>query len=256
MNVITWNMQGANGFGENKWNTDVKRLFRAGAQVILLQECGQPPGSAQPALLPPPGGAGVPPLAVPPWLGAFAPPGALNWNYYLWNIGTRRRPCIIGIYWVETDPVGRRVNLAIATVVAADIGGAVVPINLIYVPPPIAGTRPAIGIRVALPGGNANLFTLHAISPGGANAPGLLTNIHVYGPPWFVAGDFNRLPATWAGVVPPVGTQMAPNTGDATHPGSGTNLDYGLINPGPVPPAGQVMTNFVVSDHYPVLYIL
>jgi hypothetical protein len=245
LNLVTWNMQGATGFGENKWRTDVTRLFRAGAQVVLLQECGNPPNSAGPVAVPPPflGGAGV--------------PGGMNWSYLAWSIGSRRHPCDIGIYWVETDPGGHRCNLAIATVVFAAVPGAVIPGNLICVPPPAVGPgqRPAIGIRVPYGGGNIDLYTLHAISPGGPNAPGLLANINVVGPPWLAAGDYNRAPATWGGGggVLPAGAVVSNHNGDATHPGSGTNLDYAINRPGGAVP-GQVMDNFVVSDHYPVYY--
>ena len=48
MNIVTWNMQGATGFGESKWRTDVSRLFHPdfGTEVACLQEAGYPPDSA------------------------------------------------------------------------------------------------------------------------------------------------------------------------------------------------------------------
>lgn len=245
MNVITWNMQGATGFGENKWRTDVARLFNRGAQICLLQECGNPPPSALP-------------IPAPPVFGGAAVPGGINWNYYSWNIGSRRHPCTVGIFWLETDPAGHRVNLAIATVIFAGVPGAVVPNGIMYVPPAggIAAARPAIGIRIPFGGGNANIFTLHALAGGGGDAPALITNINGGGAPWFAAGDMNRLPATWGAVALPGGVVGCPNSGDPTHPGTGTNLDYGFANGIAPAAAGLVMSDFVVSDHYPVYYVI
>ncbi len=239
MNVITWNMQGATGFGESKWNTDVSRLFQANAEVICLQECGNPPPTAIPT-------------AAPAWLAGHAiPGGGYQWQYFLWNLGTQSRPYFINILWIETDPVGHRVNLAIAFSAAA-----VAALNLIYITPGIVGTRPAIGVRVPYGGATLDIYTLHAISPGGADGPNLINNIIAVGAPGgFCAGDYNTDPNTWAGVLPAAAV-VCPHNGVVTHPGSGTNLDYAIKSAAGGAIQGSVFTGFVVSDHYPVAYLL
>ncbi|NCQ99950.1 MAG: hypothetical protein GPJ11_08885 [Microcystis aeruginosa L211-101] len=239
MRVVTWNMQGATGGGESKWNADVKRLFlQAGVNVACLQESGNPPPSAVPA-------------AAPGWLPGFAPPVGLNGAYLLWNLGTSSRPFNVYIIWIETDPTGHRNNVAVASVLP--------PLNLIYIPNPLGG-RPAIGMRLLYgPAGNADIFSLHAFSGNGNDGPGLLANINLTGGSWFAAGDYNCDPTQWGlpgsgspKIVPP-GTAYCPHNPVPTHPGSGTNLDYAFKNPGPGV-IGTVLDNFIVSDHYPVIY--
>ncbi|MEH1906054.1 MAG: endonuclease/exonuclease/phosphatase family protein [Nostoc sp.] len=233
MNIITWNMQGATGSGESKWNTDVKRLFlQLGVNVACLQECGNPPSSAIPT-------------AAPAWLPGFAPPVGLNGAYLLWNLGTSSRPFNVYIVWIETDPNGHRNNLAVASILP--------PSNLIYIQPGLPGGRPALGMRLLYGPGNVDIFTLHAFSGSGNDAPGLIANINATGGLWFAAGDYNRDPTSWTGVILPGGTVYCAHNVVATHPGTGTNLDYGFKNPGPAV-VGVVGNNFVVSDHFPVSY--
>lgn len=239
MNVITWNMQGATGSGESKWNTDVKRLFlQLGVNVACLQECGNPPLSAISE-------------AAPAWLPGFAPPVGLVEYYLLWNLGTNSRPFNVYIVWIETDPNGHRNNLAVASVLP--------PLNLIYINPGLPGGRPALGMRLLYGLGNADIFTLHAFSGNGNDGPGLLANISVTGGSWFAAGDYNCAPTQWglpgsgAPKIVPAGTTYCAHNVVPTHPGSGTNLDYAFKNPGPAV-MGTVLNNFVVSDHYPVAY--
>ena len=239
MDVITWNMQGATGSGESKWNTDVKRLFlQSGVHVTCLQECGSLPSSA---------------IAIPPpaWLPGFAPPAGLNGDYVVWNLGTSSRPFNIYILWLETDPTGHRNNLAIASIL--------LPLSLIYIPNPLGG-RPAIGMRLPYGStGNVAIFTLHAFSGSGNDGPGLLANMNMAGGSWFAAGDYNCDPTQWglpgstAPKIMPAGTVYCPHNIVPTHPGSGTNLDYAFKNPGPGV-QGIVGEQFVVSDHYPVAY--
>lgn len=238
MNVITWNMQGATGFRESKWNTDVTRLFLAGAEIICLQECGNPPPSAVQ-------------IASPPWLAGYAIPGGINGGCYLWSIGTRSRGISAMIVWLETDPVGHRVNEAVVFSL-----GAVMPTNLMLIPNG-GGGRPAIGARLRSAAGNvADFYSIHARADnGGLDGPGLITGIVGVGAAaWFAAGDFNRNPNTWPGYVP-VGAVLAGHNGATTHPGSGTNLDYAFAPVG-TNFAGIVSSGFVVSDHYPVAYVL
>lgn len=235
MNIITWNMQGATGFGESKWHTDLRRLFAAGADIIALQECGNLPAIAVP-------------LAAPAWL---AGPGAYNTAFVTMNFGTRSRPAYINALWVETDPVGHRVNLAVAYNPAS-----YAVINSILIANPAGGgARPALGLRFPVAAGNLDVYTIHAQSPGGADGPGLVTSIVATGGMFFAAGDYNALPATWAGATP-AGAVLCPNNAAVTHPSSGTNLDYAFRNAALGPITGNVMSSFIVSDHYPVAYLL
>lgn len=235
MNVVTWNMQGATGSGQSKWTEDVKRLFVAGTDVACLQECGVPPASA--TVAPP-----------PPWLGPFVPPVGVNVAYLVWNLGTSTRPSYVYIFWILSDPNGNRNNLALASKVA--------PNALVYVNPGLPGGRPSIGVQLPYGFGSVCLFTLHAFSGGGQDAPNLLANINAVGGSWFAAGDYNRDPNTWGpgpGHAPPPNALLCPHNVVPTHPGSGTNLDYAFKSPGPAV-FGEVFSNFVVSDHYPVGY--
>lgn len=231
--IVTWNMQGATALGESKWNTDVARLFKQqpNLNVALLQEAGSPPASAVAAAAP-----------------AFNTAGpAFNWAYMQWNLGTASRPQNINIYWVQCDTGGNRNNLAIAFRLA--------PVSLMYIPNPIIAlpvNRPAIGVRFAYGAGTLDLYTLHAFSGGGGDGPGFLNAINARGAPWAVGGDFNRNPNTMPpGMLP----FLCPHNPVATHPGSGTNLDYAFRSFAPAV-NGIVDVNFVVSDHYPVYYAI
>lgn len=233
MNIVTWNMQGATGFRESKWVTDIPRLFSAGAEILCLQECG---------LLPP----RAVNLAAPAWL---AGPGAVNTRFAQINYGTRSRPAYVNVLWAETDPVGHRVNLAVAYLPTAHAA-----LNSVLLPNPAGGgSRPALGLRFPAGGGNVVIYTLHAVSPGGADAPGLVGAIVATGHPFFAAGDYNRNPASWAGGLIPAGANACPHNGGVTHPGSGTNLDYAFSSGGPF--NGTVLGSFIVSDHLPVGYV-
>ena len=232
MNVVTWNMQGATGQGENKWNADVTRLFRGDAEIVCLQESGFPPNTAIP----------IPP---PPWLAGFAPPPGLNVQFLQWNIGTGSRPFLLYILWVETDLGAHRNNVAIVS--------RHMPMNLIYVNPGLPGGRPAVGFRIPYGFGTVDVFSLHAFSGGGGDAPNLLNNINATGGSWFAAGDYNRDPGTWGPPPPPPGALLCGHNPVATHPGTGTNLDYAFKSPGPAV-YGIVFENFIVSDHFPVGY--
>lgn len=233
MNIITWNMQGATGFRESKWVTDIPRLFAAGAQVLCLQECGNlPPGGFDNDML--------------PWL---AGPGAYNARYVTVNYGTSDRLALVNILWVETDPNGHRVNLAIAF----DPSAFTATSAILLANPAGGNSRPAVGLRFPVPAGALDLYTIHAQSPGGADGPGLINAIVGTGGTFFSAGDYNALPTAWAGNTP-AGAVLCPNTGDNTHPGSGTNLDYAFRNAARGPVTGTVWNTFVVSDHYPVAY--
>lgn len=236
MNIVTWNMQGSTGTRESKWNTDVKRIFlQTNVEVALLQEAGVPPSAVA-----------VVPLG---FLFGALPPPAFNLQSLLWNSGTASRPRNIGIFWLHCDLGANRNNLAIAFDVAA-----VNPQNFLYLNNPVgAANRPAIGIRFAYGGGSLDVYTLHAFSGGGGDAPGFLAAINARGANWAVGGDFNRAPPPplWAG-APGV---LCPHNAVPTHPGSGTNLDYAFKRFAPAV-TGIVDANFIVSDHFPVYYVI
>lgn len=239
MNIVTWNMQGATGFGESKWITDIPRLFKMGAHALCLQECGNLPPTS---------------VDVPhaPVLIGGPIPHAYAARYVVINYGTASRPNNVNVFWIETDPNGHRVNLAVAF--STDAPAAV---NTLYLANPAGGNaRPAIGLRFPVAGGpNVDVYTVHAQSPGGADGPGLVTAIVASGAPFFSAGDYNTDPANWVHVVP-LGAVLCPNNSTITHPGSGTNLDYAFRNTAAGAVNGQVVNDFIVSDHLPVAYTI
>lgn len=231
MRIITWNMQGATSGGESKWNTDVTRLFKgAKADVVCLQEAG----CSFPA-----SGEVIP---APAWI-SVAPKNTII--YFRWNIGSHHQPMNIYVLWIQCDLGANRNNLAIASTIP--------PVNLIYTLPGLPGGRPGLGMRLSYNNAFINVFTLHAFSGNGNDAPGLLRSINEKGSPWFAAGDYNRDPSIWDISKLPTNTALCEHNLDITHPGSGTNLDYAFFNPARAFP-GTVMNNFVVSDHYPVVY--
>ncbi|MFZ5817640.1 MAG: endonuclease/exonuclease/phosphatase family protein [Bacillota bacterium] len=209
----TWNMQGSSASTENKWNSGVLAMFtQLHLEVCCLQECGGVPDSAQ-----------------------------LVQNYHgieLYTWGTERsRKYILFYPW---DQGGNRCNLAIVS------RSQILQPALLY---PTAGPvwRPALGANL----NGLWLFSIHAISPNGPDAPGLLNAIALYAGTagWVAAGDYNREPHTLA--VP--WTVNPPN--GVTRPASGVAIDYAVgTNPRPV--TGQVVSGLLLSDHYPVLYSL
>jgi cytolethal distending toxin subunit B len=213
---------------ESKWTKGVTQLLRkpVEADVVCLQECGALPGHIGPG-------------AAPPWNVNIA---NVQWVYCTWTPFRET----FNVLWIQTDPAGNRVNLALCS------PGE--PAGLLYANPGLAGGRPAIGFRVANP--QIDVFTLHAFSGNGNDAPGLIQNIDgvVNGIPlnfaWCAAGDFNREPGTW---VPPAGAILAPNA--ITRPASNAEYDYCVQFPVPqMLTEGYVITGLHMSDHEPVVY--
>jgi len=230
--LVTWNMQGANGFGGgNKWRQDVTRLFlQEGVQIACLQECGVPAATAVPA----------------PGLAPIAGPTPVPVALFTWNMRSVRRPFNVNGVFAQTDPAppngANRCNLSIVTTLT--IQG----VSMVAGP---AWGRPALGITLNNPnGGTIVVYSLHARSGGGNDAPTLIGNIAGVGGSWFAAGDYNRNPASWAGLIP--GGAFACNHQDPTLPAWGTILDYAFCTGAGLP--GAVDDNFVVSDHFPVYY--
>lgn len=216
MNLVTWNMQGASHSTENKWNTGVQNLLSSGADVCCLQECGAMPGSAV--------------------LNIAGYGGVAGLDLYTW--GTARTNKYILFY--PADPGGNRCNLAIVSKVAPIAG-------YLFVPgaPPI--WRPTIGMTV----GGGTVFTIHAISPNGPDAPALVNVALGVAGNVVVAGDYNRAPGTMGG-----GAQVVCLPNGPTHPATApvSYYDYAIKNYGGAV-TGAVQSLYL-SDHLPVAFVL
>jgi len=222
MPTLTWNMQGASASWENKWNVGVLNLMtQLGAEAACLQECGAVPGSAV--------------------LQAHNYNGVANLDLYTW--GTARTQKYILFYpW---DLYGNRCNLAIVSVAP--------PLNPLLVYPAAAPIwRPVLGAQLG--GVGPWCCTLHAISPNGPDAGGLLNALNGLALPtgWDAYGDFNRepdgtFPAGYWVVCPP----NYP-TYPATAPRS--RYDYSVRSWPRAPVLGAVQ-GLYLSDHLAVAYV-
>lgn len=151
--------------------------------------------------------------------------------------GTERNRKYITFYWF-----GQRVNLAVVSNTA--------PTNACLVSPTAGPTqRPALGATIV----GLTVFSSHAISPGGPDAPGLLnavqTTMRTTSSPWVVAGDFNR--------EPPINGYycQAPNTNTYSVTDPRLMLDW-CVTSWNADVTGSVQRAVHFSDHYPVLYDL
>ena len=231
MNIVTWNMQGGNAATEVKWQTGVANLManlNPRPDFALIQEAGAVPDSAEP-------------IETQEFID---PTGELtDVEYYSWG-GTHSRPGY-AIAFHNWDTGGNRVNTAV--------------VSRTFVPPPaplalIWGAvgpewRPALGMQV----GGGWFFSFHAISPGGADAPGVVAAVPgtAHGA-WLIAGDFNREPNPPFPV--PAGSAIrepAAPTYSVKNPVR--RYDYCVSNVAPRGP-GQVIGNIVLSDHFPVFF--
>lgn len=211
--TMSWNMQGA----EDKWTTNVAGLFRAfpGLHWIALQECGQAPGAA-----------------VKNWILKDQFGNDVSVGLYRWQWGDRDSTLLI-YYMQVQESLQNRLSYAVCINERLEAHDRLYPVN----PPIVISTsiterrRLALGVRVRR-GAASNqdtepftIFSYHAFTGGGANAPWTLreVNIHVPGP-WYMLADFNREPGPWV----PVSTArlVAPET--PTYPRSGprSSLDY------------------------------
>lgn len=237
MIVTTWNLQGSNATTEVKWQTGVANLFRGSLvppDAICLQEAGGVPASAMHR------------VNVP-----IAGPGGNMTNISVWDWGgttrnSMRTPAktIIFHNW---DTGGNRVNTAVVTRTTLPHPAQVA---LVW------GTngpvwRPAVGVLFR----GEWLFSYHAISPGGADAPNVLARVAALagGSSWRVGGDFNRAPATLggAGVLPANSVVCPPN--QPTHPCTHavSQYDY-FVCEGNAARTGLVDTSLFLSDHWSV----
>lgn len=223
--VVTWNMEGGTHKEQSKWQDAVVPLMSGGtdADVLCLQEAGGLPPSAV---------AYTPPPPVPDWLAP--PPAKFVWRFCTWQPGKKK---VFYILWGETDPGGHRVNLALVTQQLPD--------GFWYAPSGAVGGRPALGVQLA----GENVFSLHAFSGGGGNAPALITSIQATvggGSDFVAAGDYNREPP-WA---PPHGNLCPPDK--PTRWKTKKKLDY-MVRTDPAI-TGIVLDNLVLSDHFPVVF--
>ncbi|HEX8674730.1 MAG TPA: endonuclease/exonuclease/phosphatase family protein [Longimicrobium sp.] len=232
MNITTWNMQGSSARTEAKWRTGVHTLLQSAERwrpnVICLQECGSAPPSGR--LL----------FHVP----FFSPAGvATTVDVLAWG-GSPTRPAA----WVafhQWDIAGHRVNLAVVTRQGVPAAGDVV----LQWPAGVTTRRPVLGLRT----GGVWVFSCHAMSPGGADAPGLLAAARgaAGATPWVVAGDFNRQPDGFA----PMGSVVCPPNGP-TYPTAWpvSSYDY-VVRSGAISATG-VRLSLLMSDHMPVAFVL
>jgi hypothetical protein len=249
-------MQGATSGVESKWGKAADLLKSNSLDVLCLQECGKLP----PSISHVPRGEEEVRRPNP----VFQTNEVPNAHEYRWEVWQRSRRAPLYVYWADG---GTRVSLAILTIRQ--------PSYLLYEAPvdfgPTSesqGPRPAIGIGFE----NAlwdtlhdiDVWTVHAKSLGGGDNDStellncINTNSTGYGSgslgacTWMSLGDYNLLPES-LGDPNKIRYVICPPDG-VTHPGSDKELDYMVRSPGSEEIEGVVVSEFVVSDHYPVLY--
>ncbi|MFK0148954.1 FG-GAP-like repeat-containing protein [Streptomyces griseus] len=231
----TWNLQGGTDGTDSKWTTGVQRLvFGYGSEVsahnvVALQEAGsRPPGTHR---------------------NIVASSVIAGQTYEvaetLWQVDGEHRY----IYFMETDPTGHRVNLAMVTDRVPDA---------FYIVPgssSIERSRPSFGVRFG-----SNIFwTVHALSGGGNDAPAYIRNMNALAGvhySWLAMGDFNQDPAALRERMPRGSTDFPlahiEDSGDNTYQGA-SELDYAV---GSIDLAAgvtaHVLPNLAGSDHWPV----
>lgn len=173
--VASWNMQGANNEGGNKWNSIVARQMRY-YDIIALQESGAYPGLTS-----------VPnedPIHVER-IG-----NNLDVTQRVWFTGSSDRTFGTAyIYHVQNGRTNFRTSMAIVSRRQAD--------EVIVIGPIGGASRPILGIRH----GNDYFFDIHAGAHENNEAPGAVAAIedHMSGllennprTNWIIMGDFNR----------------------------------------------------------------
>ncbi|MFJ3522883.1 endonuclease/exonuclease/phosphatase family protein [Pseudomonas sp. NPDC090203] len=250
VNVATWNMQGAAEATDTKWRTFVLQLARANA-VVALQEVGVVPNSAVHAT----------PIVVLDQFGT-----AFQIEHYHWNAGTVTRPEWYRIFFIDVQRL--RVNLAIVVSLASGLDIVRPVVISDGLPNSESGrfNRPALGLQLRFRSDSQELFSVysfHAISGGGVNAPRMLREVSWHTPSrFFMTGDFNRDPrqgppgstqrrGNW--ISPPDIAQLALPASE-THPSVAplNMLDYAVVN-GTEPSTGRVLPAGP-SDHRAVSF--
>ncbi|KIZ16767.1 RICIN domain-containing protein [Streptomyces natalensis] len=172
-------MQGSSQDTTPKWTSDLPQLL-ARHDIIALQEAGPLPARNQE--------------------GPFkyvdsTMVGDETVYHYTRNFGTRTSPINRHVYFLETDPRGHRVNLAMVTENRAN--------QIWTVPAQLRSSRAAFGLRY----GRTVFFTVHARSRGhGPDVPALVRHIdnpvRAAGYDFAILGDFNREPSSLNGRMP------------------------------------------------------
>lgn len=219
-NIITWNMQGATTSGDNVYVSTIDPYMQsgAGALVMFLQECGEPPRSAE-----------------------------LRGERFGVRVYKYKDFYICHDQW---DVLGNRVNQAILLPERPND-------NNIRRFQGIAGLRPSLGVQfqgtwfltihaASKSGGDVRRL-LRNIKTG-------LGQVMPQGAEYrvFVGGDFNREPATLTANEIPAGFAVCPPN-IVTRPASQKKLDY-LVSNLRAPIIGHVNDQIYESDHYPVVY--
>jgi Endonuclease/Exonuclease/phosphatase family len=223
--IVGWNLQGASHSTENKWNTGVANLMVGGVDIVALQEAGAVPKAAR--------------LIQSHAVGTFTV------QEYQWG-GTRSRPAY-WIYWLQTDPNGNRVNLALVTRRRADD---------IFIGTPNVG-RPTLGI--AYDDDRTIYTTVHALANGGTNADATWDEINTnvpgqvrrFGYERVAVGDWNRDPSTLHPATA-VNSYTPGPTYPSTNPTS--RFDYALVNPLQGLTMVATLLSIYLSDHIAVQY--
>ncbi|NBB11698.1 endonuclease/exonuclease/phosphatase family protein [Pseudomonas sp. SLFW] len=247
LSVATWNMQGTSEASDAKWRTFVLPLARENT-LIALQEAGVRPASAR----------HVTDLAVADQFGAV-----FRVEQYLWEAGSVSRPEQYQLFFLDVQRL--RVNLAVVVASRGDIE-VVTPVVISDGLPPRDGAppnRPALGVVIRRRHSRAEsitVYSFHAISGGGPNAPRVLREVSWHTPtPVALLGDFNRdpredptgsQPARGPWISPPeIGQLVLP--GAATHPSTQPQsiLDYAVVNGTSIDPAPGQVSAAGPSDH-------
>ncbi|MEV6735315.1 ricin-type beta-trefoil lectin domain protein [Streptomyces sp. NPDC051364] len=224
--LITFNLQGATNGRDSKWTTDVPQLMR-NHDILALQEAGaQPRGTLLQTHTPEPG---LPSITESRWRSGT---GSRGHDYY--------------VYFMETDPTGHRVNLAMVT---RERASRVYAVNNAF-----QGSRPAFGVRID----DTIYYTLHAMSGNGNDGAILIGYIAAQaaraGCQFAAMGDFNREPD---GLRPqlPGGTYLH-NSNLPTHyspTGVDRELDYMVTDRTITKTTWKARrTNGRSADHFPV----
>jgi cytolethal distending toxin subunit B len=221
----TYNMQGAQGGDVTpKWATDIPELLQ-NHDVLALQEAGP---------LPP-----LDPNGIFHYQDSTTISGYTIYHY-LRNFGTADRPILRHVYFLQTDPNGNRVNLAMVTEAEPDA--------LWVTTPSFTGSRASFGVQL----GNTIFNDVHGLSGSGNDIPGQLAAIHAgqggAGWDYAVLGDFNRAPGSLNGRLPANANIYRP--GVATQL-SGGELDY-MVASRYVPLFTGHAVPGISADHLPV----
>ena len=225
VSMVTYNMLGGTMSSESKWTSNVTRLVQQ-YDVVALQEAGTAPPSSSTQVSRHNTSNGL--LTI-----------------HNWNAGTGSEPVNLTIYFLQTDPNGNRVNLALVVKGDAD--------EWKTIPPGITGrSRPGLGIRK----GAVWFYTLHGLSGNGNDGANLLRNIEAASNPfvWVSLGDYNRDPSD---LQVPSGAKVY-STGLATHI-SGREHDYFISNDivdcdhgDKTKQLKAIRLNGMSADHWPV----